>query len=84
MNVIPLLFAAQTEQGGESLSTVSSAFSHLPYTGQPTWLRGMHERARTHTHTLTLCWVQAGALQSGCCLGENSCSTLTTAVIVNK
>ena len=55
MNVIPLLFAAQTEQGGESLSTVSSAFSHLPYTGQPTWLRGMHERARTHTHTHSHC-----------------------------
>ena len=52
MNMIPLFFAAQTEQGGESLSTVSSAFSHLPYTGQP---RGSEAcmGAHTHTHTYT-------------------------------
>ena len=48
MNMLPLFFAAQTKQGGESLSTVSSAFSHLPYTGQP---RGSEACMGAHTHT---------------------------------
>ena len=69
MNMLPLFFAAQTKQGGESLSTVSSAFSHLPYTGQPRGSEacmGAHTHTYTHIHTvLAPSWGSAVRLLSG-------------------